>query len=237
MVLWDRHSRRRTPLIEFQIIFIGSKFKLFFSLLSQVEILQRQVSTLAATQTNADDQTTRTKTENAVLQARYYMLEEQLRECEMRSDQRLVEEQKSHRELLARMEREAELQAENFEIKLKASEKELQQTRDEMQRLRILYDKQASHLHLTQEKLEVTQEHCQAMQQENDELRLAEKKLLQEKKAQEELMLEMDREIDRVRSERGPAMPTTSPEALRLEELHQEMDELRQANKREWRWS
>ena len=200
-----------------------------------MEILQRQVSTLAATQTNADDQTTRTKTENAVLQARYYMLEEQLRECELRADQRLLEEQKNHRELLARVEREAQLQAENFEIKLKANEKELSLVREEMQRLRVLYDKQASDLHLTQEKLEVAQEQCQSLQQENDELRVVEKKLLADKKAQEELMLEMDREIERVRSERGPAMPTTSPEALRLEELHHEMDELRQANKREWR--
>lgn len=161
------------------------------------------------------------------------MLEEQLRECEMRADQRVVEEQRNHRELLSRMEREAQLQTENFEIKLKANEKELSQVRDEMQRLRMLHDKQASDLYLTQEKLEVAQEHGHAVQQENEELRMVEKKLMAEKRAQEELMMEMDREIERVRSERGPAMPTTSPEALRLEELHQEMDELRQQNKRE----
>lgn len=202
------------------------------SLNFQVEILQRQVTTLAATQTSADDQTTRTKTENAVLQARYYMLEEQLRECEMRADQRFAEEQKNHKELLARVEREAELQTENFEIKLRANEKELGLVRDEMQRLRILYDKQASDLHLTQEKLELAQENSQALQQENEELRLVERKMMAEKRAQEELMVELDKELERVRGERGPALPTTSPETLRLEELHQEMNELREANKR-----
>lgn len=41
----------------------------------QVESLQRQVSNLAATQTNNEDITSRTKTDYAVLQARYYMLE------------------------------------------------------------------------------------------------------------------------------------------------------------------
>lgn len=46
----------------------------------QLEILQRQVSTLADSQSNAEDRTTRTKTEHAVLQARYHMLEDQLRE-------------------------------------------------------------------------------------------------------------------------------------------------------------
>lgn len=52
-----------------------------------------------------------------------------------------------------------------------------------------------------------------------------------EKQAAEELMVELGKECERLRSERGPALPTTSPESLRLEELHQEMDELRQKNK------
>lgn len=38
------------------------------------------MSTLADSQSNAEDRTTRTKTEHAVLQARYHMLEDQLRE-------------------------------------------------------------------------------------------------------------------------------------------------------------
>lgn len=52
-----------------------------------------------------------------------------------------------------------------------------------------------------------------------------------DKHAAEELMVELGKECERLRSERGPALPTTSPESLRLEELHQEMDELRQKNK------
>lgn len=46
----------------------------------QLELLQRQVTDLADTQVIAEDRTTRTKTEYAVLQARYHMLEEQFRE-------------------------------------------------------------------------------------------------------------------------------------------------------------
>lgn len=55
----------------------------FCALYFQLEILQRQVTTLADSQNNAEDRTTRTKTEHAVLQARYHMLEEQLREVIM----------------------------------------------------------------------------------------------------------------------------------------------------------
>lgn len=44
-------------------------------------------------------------------------------------------------------------------------------------------------------------------------------------------MIELSKEVDRLRSESGPAMPTTSSEAIRLEELHSELEELRHANK------
>ena len=44
-------------------------------------------------------------------------------------------------------------------------------------------------------------------------------------------MVELGKEVERLRNESGPAMPTTSPEALRLEELHQELEDLRQSNK------
>lgn len=52
-----------------------------------------------------------------------------------------------------------------------------------------------------------------------------------DKQAAEDLMVELGKECERLRTERGPALPTTSPESLRLEELHQEMEELRQKSK------
>ena len=44
-------------------------------------------------------------------------------------------------------------------------------------------------------------------------------------------MLELGKELERVRSEAGPALPTTSPETIRLEELHQELEDLRDMKK------
>lgn len=44
-------------------------------------------------------------------------------------------------------------------------------------------------------------------------------------------MIELGKEVERLRAENLPALPTTSPEALRLEELHQEMEDLRHAKK------
>uniref|UniRef100_U5EP68 Putative centrosomal protein nuf n=1 Tax=Corethrella appendiculata TaxID=1370023 RepID=U5EP68_9DIPT len=197
----------------------------------QLEILQRQVTNLADTQNNVDDRTSRTKTEYAVLQARYHMLEEQLRETELRAEERLAEEQKRHRELLARVEREAKLQNENCHIRIRTIEIEANSLREELQRLRLQCDKQAADLHTTEEKLENTRESLILAQTELAEAKASEKKHKNDKLAAEELMVELGRECERLRSESGPALPTTSPESLRLEELHEELEELRKKNK------
>ncbi|XP_060655222.1 rab11 family-interacting protein 4B isoform X1 [Drosophila nasuta] len=198
----------------------------------QLELLQRKVDDLSDTQNIAEDRTTRTKTEYAVLQARYHMLEEQYRESELRAEERLAEEQKRHREILARVEREASLQNENCQMKIKATEIEANALRDEAQRLRVLCDKQANDLHRTEEQLELARDQIAALQQEYDEQLQTLRRHEQEKKSTEELMLELSHELQRAREENGArAMPTTSPESIRLEELHQELEEMRQKNR------
>lgn len=54
---------------------------------------------------------------------------------------------------------------------------------------------------------------------------------LMDKTSAEELMVELSKEVERIRAENGPALPTTSPEVFRLEELHHELDEMQRANK------
>ncbi|XP_004522086.1 rab11 family-interacting protein 3 isoform X2 [Ceratitis capitata] len=196
-----------------------------------LELLQRQVTDLADTQNIAEDRTTRTKTEYAVLQTRYHMLEEQYRESELRAEERLAEEQKRYRELLARVEREAALQNENCQIKIKTIELEANTLREEAQRLRVQCDKQANDLHRTEEKYELARDQITSLQQDLDEATQRERKYEDDKKAAEDLMLELSKELERLRAETGPALPTTSPETIRLEELHQELEEMRQKNK------
>eukprot|EP00099_Drosophila_melanogaster_P000869 NP_001034006.1 nuclear fallout, isoform F [Drosophila melanogaster] len=198
----------------------------------QLELLQRKVDDLSDTQNIAEDRTTRTKTEYAVLQARYHMLEEQYRESELRAEERLAEEQKRHREILARVEREASLQNENCQMKIRATEIEATALREEAARLRVLCDKQANDLHRTEEQLELARDQIGVLQQEHEEQAQALRRHEQEKKSTEELMLELGRELQRAREESGArAMPTTSPESIRLEELHQELEEMRQKNR------
>uniref|UniRef100_A0A0K8TQI2 Putative wrky transcription factor protein 1-like isoform x6 n=1 Tax=Tabanus bromius TaxID=304241 RepID=A0A0K8TQI2_TABBR len=194
----------------------------------KLELLQRQVTDLADSQNTAEDRTIRTKTAYAVLQTRYHMLEEQLRETEMRAEERLAEEQKRHRELLARIEREAALQNENCQIKIKTIEIEARLQREEFQRLRVQCDKQANDLHVTEEKLETSHERLSTMHIQLEEALMNLKKCQTEKKVAEDLVLELTKELDRLKSERLP----NTEEILRLEELHQELDDLRQKNKK-----
>nr|XP_016934257.1 rab11 family-interacting protein 4B isoform X10 [Drosophila suzukii] len=197
-----------------------------------LELLQRKVDDLSDTQNIAEDRTTRTKTEYAVLQARYHMLEEQYRESELRAEERLAEEQKRHREILARVEREASLQNENCQMKIRATEIEASALREEATRLRVLCDKQANDLHRTEEKLELAHDQISVLQQEAEEQAQVLRRYEQEKKSAEDLMLELGNELQRAREENGArAMPTTSPESIRLEELHQELEEMRQKNR------
>lgn len=176
-----------------------------------------------------------------------------LSKVELRADERITEEQKRHRELLARVEREAILQNENCQIKIRTIELETNNLREELHRLRNQYEKQSAELRSTSEKLEDVRENLQMTHEELQEAKENEKKylmltksssvspvnlyifkyyrLLADKLAAEDLMIELGKEVERLRSESGPAMPTTSPEALRLEELHQELEELRQTKK------
>lgn len=144
----------------------------------------------------------------------------------------MAEEQKRHREILARVEREASLQDENCQMKIRATEIEAGALREEAARLRVLCDKQANDLHRTEEQLELARDQIASLQQEHEDQALALRQNELAKKSAEELMVELSRELQRAREESGArAMPTTSPESIRLEELHQELEEMRQKNR------
>lgn len=125
------------------------------------------------------------------------------------------------------------MQNENCNIKIRTIELEANNLRDENQRLRLQCDKQAADLHMTEEKLEMSRDNCQHVEDELTRALAKEKQFESERLAAEELMIELGREVERLRADKGPAMPTTSPEAIRLEELHQEMQDLRDQKKGE----
>ncbi|CAB3374483.1 Hypothetical predicted protein [Cloeon dipterum] len=109
----------------------------------QVHMLQQQVSALADTQNTSDDRYGRVRHENALLQARLMILEEQVREEQARSEQRLQEEQRRHKDLASRLEREKQLELENSAIRLQAAERRVETLDEEVKRLRAQLERAA----------------------------------------------------------------------------------------------
>ncbi|KYB28675.1 hypothetical protein TcasGA2_TC032404 [Tribolium castaneum] len=197
----------------------------------QFQVLQQQVGVLQDSANQNDERYTRAKSDNAALQARVIMLEEQLRDTEMRYDERLQDEQRRSREMLNRLEREKQLQLENASIRLHAAETEASNLKEEVARQRIRIEKlENERKELTDQIQDLTNEVILAKEQATS-FKEKERRLNQEHEAQVQLIEELSREIERLRSEaRTPALPTTSPETIRLEELHEEITNLRNKN-------
>ncbi|EZA60419.1 hypothetical protein DMN91_010611 [Ooceraea biroi] len=102
----------------------------------KVQMIQEQMDALADTKSVGEERYARAKQENATLQARILMLEEAAKDAETRADERLQAEQRRHREWAGRLERERQLQLENYAIKLQAAEVDSSSLRDEIGRVR-----------------------------------------------------------------------------------------------------
>ncbi|KZC12144.1 PREDICTED: rab11 family-interacting protein 4A [Dufourea novaeangliae] len=107
----------------------------------RVQMIQEQMHALVDTQSVGEERYARAKQENATLQARILMLEEAAKDAEARAEERLQAEQRRHREWASRLERERQLQLENYAIKLQAIELEGSSLRDEIGRLREQLEK------------------------------------------------------------------------------------------------
>ncbi|XP_063920860.1 rab11 family-interacting protein 4 isoform X2 [Zophobas morio] len=195
------------------------------------QVLQQQVGVLQDSAHQNDERYTRAKSDNAALQARVIMLEEQLRDTEMRYNERIQDEQRRSRELVNRVEREKQLQLENASIRLHGAETEASNLKEEVSRQRMRIEKlESERKELTDQIQELTNEVILAKEQATS-FKEKERRLNQEHEAQVQLIEDLSREIERLRSEaRTPALPTTSPETIRLEELHEEMTALRTKN-------
>lgn len=173
---------------------------------NKLELLQRQITSLTDTHMNTEDRNIRAKTDYAVLQTKYQMLEDQLRETEMRCEERILEEQKRCRELLTRVERESELKNENCQIRIQTTETEVSSLRDEIHRLRTQCDKQAMELSTSEEKLENSRYNLTIAQENLMEARALEKRHLTEKNQSDQMIMELHKEIERIRSEAQAVM-------------------------------
>lgn len=198
----------------------------------KVQMLQQQMSVLADNQNHSDERYTRAKQENATLQARILMLEEQLREIELRSEEKLIEEEKRHRELVARVDREKQLQVENCAIKLQTLELANSNLKEEAARCKSDYEMQRKENEKLEEKLEETGSLVANLRQEIQTLRDREKKYKEQLSATERLLDELSREVEKLKTEKLSALAALqdckeTPSQIETE-LHAQLDSVRQ---------
>uniref|UniRef100_A0A1B6CQH5 FIP-RBD domain-containing protein n=1 Tax=Clastoptera arizonana TaxID=38151 RepID=A0A1B6CQH5_9HEMI len=175
-----------------------------------VQMLQQQMSVLADNQTHNDERYTRAKQDNAALQAKIIMLEEQLRDVELRSEERLGEEERRHRELVARVDREKQLQVENCAIRLQALELENSSLKDEATRCRNQAEKLRSEKIKIEEQLGVTEGILLSLKEEINSLRDQERKHKERAEANQQLVEDLNLEIERLHGERNNALTNLS---------------------------
>lgn len=174
-----------------------------------------------------------------------------MRETELRYEERLVDEQKRYKELLARVEREAELKAENAQIRIRTLESEQQSLRDEIQRVRSQNDKQQAEINSYEEKLENARYNLSTAHENLTDARAHEKRYMMEKNQSDQLIMELHKEIERIRNDTQAMMASAvkrshfhnisasslslesnaSSEPFKIDEMQNEIEEVKQQNR------
>ncbi|XP_035218600.1 rab11 family-interacting protein 4B-like isoform X1 [Stegodyphus dumicola] len=211
----------------------------FKCLLAQkVQELQQQVATLTDHQVNTDHRYNKVKQENAALQNKIHSLEEQLRELEIRSEDRIETEQQKFKEIMSRCERESKLEAEYYANKLASLQTDHMQLTEECLKLKDVIER------LKQEKQELQNQlnECttELMNLREDNLRLQEgirrerEEFATERENNNKLLEELTRELEK-HSDMSSEPRLRSPSLLELpaqyRELQQELRKVKDENK------
>ncbi|XP_071513650.1 rab11 family-interacting protein 4B isoform X9 [Panulirus ornatus] len=203
-----------------------------------VQMLQQQVGVLAENQVNSDDRFSRVKQDNAAYQERVVMLEEQLRETELRHEERHAEEQRRNRELITRIEREKQLTIENYTIKLSSLEKEKNSIDEECKRSKTQVEKLQKEKESLEDRVSEAEFSSSALQQENAKLaelsRREKEEIKVERERSAQVIEELRCEIERLRTAEETARkrsPSADPQTTQSAELQATIRQLREENK------
>jgi len=169
----------------------------------KVQHLVEQVCVLAEDQANTEDNFTRFKQESGTFTAKIVMLEEHIKEIEKRGEEHLQEVQRKNKVLIESMEKEKQLETDNYVIRYTSLEKDHIALVEEMKVLRIKEEmvqqdkkKVEEQLFETQLLLLREQEQHRILQQ-NMARRVEER--VEERKATCLLVQDMDKELNELR--------------------------------------
>lgn len=173
---------------------------------NKVRQLQDQISLLSENQVATDDRYSRVKADNVTLTAKIHVLEENIREIEMRGEERLGEEQRRNREIIQRIEREKQLEIENYTIRLQGHEKDQRLLTEEVTSLRSQLERVKAEKQTVEEQLTETQ--MMLVQEQREHKTLAQNRAREMEEWSDEherslsMMEEMTKEVEQLKSQK-----------------------------------
>nr|XP_037286757.1 rab11 family-interacting protein 4A-like isoform X3 [Rhipicephalus microplus] len=207
----------------------------------QVHQLQGQVAALSESLASNGDLYRRVKQENATLVHRIHNLEEQIRELEVRSEERVHEEERRLKDALSRQERESALELERCGTQLRALQQEQRALQEEALRLRALTDRLKGEKEQALEQLDQSQAQLAQLREEHQRLQELCRREREEAQAQRslqaQLLQEVGRELEELRRlrtdrdgrPRSPSLLDMLP--ARCVELQSQLEAVREENR------
>ncbi|KAI1728511.1 FIP domain-containing protein [Ditylenchus destructor] len=201
----QRSSRRNSFSSEPELMNFSDDGTLGFNdVSSQMSTLTNKLTEMQELQMATNEEKSRLRTENAVLQERVHLLEEQYHSAEKRWTEKLEEEKTRSRELTSRIEREKQLEAESGSLRYQVLEKDLINIRKERDRLEESLREAQHKLNLLRDQLTECQHECERKEVEKEKIK---------------------QEYERYRRDAADRMESNSEI---LEELTRQSDQLRQ---------
>lgn len=175
----QRSSRRTSFSSEPELInFDNDVHSEFTDISSQVSMISKKLSDMQDLQLVTNEEKARLRTDNAVLQERIHLLEEQFMSAEQRWKEKLDEEKARTKDIFARLEREKELEIESASLKYQVLEKDLSTLKKERERMEAdaqnLYktiDELRDQLHDVQSALETAEEEKREIREDYEKFR------------------------------------------------------------------
>ncbi|CAC5417410.1 RAB11FIP3_4 [Mytilus coruscus] len=205
------HSKSRSPAPDEVFDDIDGNFQ---HLNDRVQFLEKQLTNLSEEKSNTDGAHYKLKDENSVLMERIHMLEEQVKDVEVKSDERVSDEQKKYKEILSRQEREKSEQMEYFTQRLQNLEKENELLKMENPRLRSEVDRLKIEKLELEDKITELQVEYSSVMNENSDLKL---KFDRERETTGQLLDELGKELGELRQYKIEAEIHRLKEALTVE--------------------
>ncbi|CAI5441069.1 unnamed protein product [Caenorhabditis angaria] len=204
----------------------------FSSQMNQFSTFTKRLSELEERNLSMADERSRIKTENAILKDRIHVLEEQISEKEDRYKDLLNDEKSRGSDLMTRLKREKELEAESWNLKYQMLEKDVQNAKKDVERANEESKRLKNELEKTLNKLEDSQMLIEGMEEERIVLERQFKKYKEEAQqdidSSSEMVEVLAQQTEELRKKVGGPGARSGSVVEQMSDMEEEMAALRQ---------